>query len=214
MLNLGGIANVTLLPGGLGIGAVLGFDTGPGNMVIDGVAALLSGGEVACDRDGAGAARGTVTADLLSRLLRHSYFAKAAPKSAGRESFGDHFVQEVVAAGRELGASDEDLLATVTELTAGSVVMAIALCVTDMGDLGRMIVSGGGVHNRTLMDRLAVLMNPVPVVRLEELGLPSDAKEAVAFAVLANETIHGIPSNVPAVTGARRSVVLGDIAPG
>ena len=105
-------------------------------------------------------------------------------------------------------------MATVTELTARSIVQSLVVCVADFPALGRMIVSGGGVHNRTLMERLAALMKPVAVAPLEDLGIPSDGKEAVAFAVLANEAIHGIPANVPAVTGARRRVVLGDITPG
>jgi anhydro-N-acetylmuramic acid kinase len=213
MLNVGGIANVTLLPKGLGADAVFGFDTGPGNMVIDGVFRSLSGGRDSFDRDGEAAAEGQVVPVLLDHLLEHPYYRERPPKSTGRETFGESYVHEIVTKARESGISDADLLATVTELTARSIVQALVVCVADFPALGRMIVSGGGVYNRTLMERLAVLMKPVSVVALDEVGLPPDAKEAVAFAVLANEAVHGVPANVPAATGARRRVVLGDITP-
>ncbi len=214
LLNLGGIANVTLLPKGLGLESVLAFDTGPGNMVLDGLSRVLGDGRSAFDAGGEWAARGSVNEDLLDRLLEHPYFGRRPPKSTGREAFGDAFVKRVMEDGRALAVSNDDLMATATELTARTVAQAVVVCVADPATLGKMIVSGGGVHNRTLMERLSRLMKPVPVVRLEEVGFPSDAKEAIAFAVLANETIHGLPSNVPGVTGARRAVVLGQITSG
>ncbi len=213
MLNVGGIANVTLLPKGLGLEAISAFDTGPGNMVIDGLARALSRGEKAYDLDGERAARGRVVDELLDRFLEHRFFRDRPPKSTGREMFGDAFVKRLIEEGRSLGATDDDLLATATELTARSIVQSVVVCVADPSALGKMIVSGGGVHNRTLMAGLTRLMRPVPVAPLEDIGLPSDAKEAVAFAVLANETIHGRASNVPGVTGARRAVILGQIIP-
>jgi len=214
LLNLGGIANVTLLPRGLGLETVTAFDTGPGNMVIDGLSRILSADEAPFDRNGDRAGEGRLVEGLLTRLLEHPYFRERPPKSTGREVFGETFVEQVMEMGRALGASNEDLLATATELTARTVAQAIAVWVADPASVGRMIVSGGGIHNRTLMKRLSTLMKPIPVVRLEEMGFPSDAKEAIAFAVLANETAHGLPSNVPGATGARRAVVLGELVPG
>jgi len=214
MLNLGGIANVTFLPKGRDAGAVLGFDTGPGNMVLDGIVRVLTGGRESFDRGGARAAAGRVHASLLEELLKHPFFRLGGPKSTGRETFGGTYAARLVDKARKAGLSDEDLLATAAELTATTVAQAVVLSVANPSALGRVVVSGGGVHNDHLMERLAHLMKPVPVAPLETMGLSSDAKEAVAFAVLARETIHGRPSNLPAVTGARRPVVLGDITPG
>ncbi|HVY62397.1 MAG TPA: anhydro-N-acetylmuramic acid kinase [Planctomycetota bacterium] len=207
--NIGGIANVTLLSGT--IDDVFAFDTGPGNMIVDHVARAVAADETAFDEDGKLSALGEVDAELLGRLLDHDYLALPPPKTTGREMFGREFSQKLV---------DEydpmrllDLLATVVRFTADSIARAYRDFIFPRFKVDEVIVSGGGVHNLTLLGRLREALAPVPVRTLEDLGLSSDAKEAVAFAILANETIAGHPSNVPSATGALRPVVLGKIVP-
>jgi len=207
--NIGGIANVTLLPGTLD--EVVAFDTGPGNMVIDHVARAVMADESACDTDGKLSALGKVDEALLDRLLAHPYLALPPPKTTGREMFGRAFSQVLVEQYDPLALLD--LLATVVRLTADSIFRAYRDFIFPRYRVDEVIVSGGGVHNRTLMGRLRALFHPIPVRTLEDLGLSSDAKEAVAFAILANETISGNPGNVPSATGALRPVVLGKIVP-
>jgi anhydro-N-acetylmuramic acid kinase len=201
LLNLGGIANVTILPEDRE--GVLAFDTGPGNMIIDAVTGILTDGEETVDRGGRIARGGAVDDHLLRDLLDHPFLHRPPPKSTGREVFGRAFVDDILRR-RE---PDADLLRTVTELTAASVADAIRRYEVD-----EVIASGGGTHNETLMTSLRRRLDPIPLRRLEEVSeIPGDAKEAVAFAVLANEAIHGHPANVPAATGARGPVILGKI---
>lgn len=214
MLNLGGIANVTFLPKSGPLSAVRAYDTGPANLVMDGLARALSGGQSQCDTDGRLATSGRLVPEILDRCLEHPYFRRSPPKSTGREAFGDPFVDEILLVGRSSDAGPGDLLATATELTARTVAEAILGHSPGRPPVGRVVVSGGGVHNPALMDRLHERLMPIPVVTLEALGIPPDAKEALAFAVLANESVHGIKANVPGVTGARRSVVLGEVTLG
>jgi anhydro-N-acetylmuramic acid kinase len=192
-LNIGGIANVTVIPANASIEDVIAFDTGPGNMVID---ALM--GEAKFDRDGATARSGRVDQPLLEELLADPYFGLAPPKSAGREQFGGSFAERF----RDLPLPDA--AATATELTAQSI--ARALCHYPQAD--EVIVSGGGVHNSYLMERLRTVL-PVTVKTSDEYGVDPDAKEAIAFAVLAYESFHGRPGNLPRATGARAAVILG-----
>ncbi|MGH9342806.1 MAG: anhydro-N-acetylmuramic acid kinase, partial [Terriglobia bacterium] len=208
-LNLGGIANITAIPPGARIEDVLGFDTGPANIVIDGLMLRITRGEGFYDVDGAWARRGEVIKPLLATLLRMEFFHRPPPKSAGREQFGDEFVHRHFLAGRR--ARPQDLLATATELTARSVAGAITRFVMPRGRFHRLIVSGGGTHNRFLMERLRELLPGLAFHTSTDFGLPVDAKEAIAFALLADRTLHGLPGNLPAVTGARRAVVLGKI---
>ena len=213
-LNIGGIANVTLLPDEAAGGrdAIRAFDTGPGNMVIDACARLASDGAADFDRDGAAAARGTPDHALLDELLADEYFARPAPKSTGRERFGAAYAAHVWERGRELGLHPDDVIATVTALTARTIAAQVpARC-------RRVIASGGGVHNRTLLDMLQSAVGRPPaharIERSDVHGVAADAKEAVAFALLACEAIAGNVNHLPSTTGASRAAVLGSITPG
>lgn len=208
VVNLGGIGNVTFLPAGGGLAQVRAFDTGPGNMLLDGIVQRRTAGRQAMDRDGRAAARGRVDPALLARLLAHPFLKRRPPKSTGREEFGRPFLESLMA-GRRL--STQDLLATCsffTALTVGSARRWLP------GPVEEVIVAGGGARNRTVMSDLAAVFDPVPVRKLDDLGWSSKAFEAIAFAVLAYQTLRGEPANVPAVTGASHPVVLGSIVPG
>ncbi len=207
--NIGGIANVTLVTGE--IEDLLAFDTGPGNMPLDELVRIHSRGEEEYDRDGRLAAHGRVDEDLLRRLLAHDYLPKAPPKSTGRETFGKDYVMAVLRERANL--SLRDVLATMTEFVARSIRRAYEDFVFPKSPVREILVSGGGVRNLTLMAHLRRLFDPIPVRSIAERGIDPDLKEAVAFAVLANETICGNPNNVPAATGARWPVILGKISP-
>jgi anhydro-N-acetylmuramic acid kinase len=205
ILNLGGIANITLLPAG---GDVWAYDTGPANMPLDAFVDQRSRGESTFDRDGAIASRGRVDEELLAFMLADDYFAQPPPKSTGRERFGSHFLARF---GERLGRlSIEDGAATLTELTAASVAQAIAAANLDRP---RVLAGGGGAHNGMLLGRIAARLPDARVETTDAVGVPVDAKEALAFAILGYETLRGRPSNVPAATGATRAVPLGAIAP-
>jgi len=212
LLNIGGIANVTYLPPAGRPDQVVAFDTGPGNMLLDALTALVTKGRRSYDRGGALAARGTVAHGLLRRWLRHAYFRRKPPKSTGRETFGAAFAQRLREQGRAL--SDADLLATATAFTAASIRQAWEQFVRPLGRLDEVLASGGGCHNATLLRQLAERFAPIPVRTTDEEGVPVDAKEAWAFAILAHETMAGRPGNLPSATGARRPAVLGTIVPG
>jgi anhydro-N-acetylmuramic acid kinase len=209
--NIGGIANLTAIVPAASPEQIIAFDTGPGNMVIDAVVDQLYG--KGYDRDGRLAASGRVLAEILPSLLRAPYFLHRPPKTAGREEFGREFVAEFLRRCR--GSRKQDIVATATALTVRSIADALRrFVVRKKGVFEDLIVSGGGAKNPTL---LAMLRNEVSEfglrVRLsDDFGLPSDAKEAVAFAVLAFRTWHRQPSNIPAATGARRTAILGKIS--
>jgi anhydro-N-acetylmuramic acid kinase len=209
-LNIGGIANFTVIPANAKPEQVFGFDTGPGNMVIDGLVRHFTHGKKAYDAGGRWAARGEVIEPLLGRMLRLPFFALQPPKSAGREQFGPYFIQQFFLKRRS--ARPEDLLRTATELTARTIADALERFVLGKILIRRLIISGGGAHNRLLMARLGELLPNLRIHRADEFGLEVDAKEAIAFAVLADRTMHGLPGNLPSVTGARRPVVLGKIS--
>jgi anhydro-N-acetylmuramic acid kinase len=210
-VNLGGISNVTYLPAGKGLDAVLAFDTGPGNMVMDGLVRRLTKGRETMDRGGKLAAKGKVAVGLLAKLLAHPYLKRQPPKSTGREEFGEVCVEQILAAQKAHRLKPEDLLATCslfTAITIGSARRWLG------GPTDEVLVGGGGVRNRSLMGNLASVFSPVPVRTLDGAGWPSKAFEAVAFAVLAYQTFHGECANVPSVTGASHPVILGAIVPG
>jgi len=190
-LNIGGIANITVIPAGARPEDVIAFDTGPGNMVMDVVAPPF-------DRDGAKAQAGQVNAALLERLLADPYYHRAPPKSCGREQYGAEFV-------RDSGID----IATATELTARTIALAIGRYPATR----EVIVSGGGAHNGYLMERLRALV-VARVTTSAEFGIGVDAKEAILFAVLAYETFHGRAGNLPPATGARKLMILGKISHG
>ncbi len=209
--NIGGIANVCYLPAGGKIGDIVAFDTGPGNMVLDALTQRLTAGKQRYDRDGALAAAGHVHMPLLTELLTHSYFALPPPKSTGREEFGETFTARCRERAETLGIAQRDLLATLTAFTAATIARAYRNFLLPRGPIETVICGGGGVHNVTLMGHLRRELAPARVTTHSEFGVPDDAKEAIAFALLAYETLHDRPSNVPAATGATRSAILGKI---
>lgn len=209
--NIGGIANVTYLPAGGGIEDVLAFDTGPGNMVIDRLIGRLTQGQKAYDAGGDMAGRGTVHAALLGELLRHPYFRRRPPKTTGREVFGTQFTDAFYRRARALRISPQDMLATATALTARSIAEAYRKFLPAQVD--EMILCGGGAWNVTLVAMLQSAMPETRILRMSDLGISPDAKEAISFAILAYATVHGLADNVPAATGARRAAVLGKIVP-
>jgi len=210
--NIGGIANVTYLPALARTDQVpFAFDTGPGNMLIDDAAGRASGGVLHFDRDGALAARGRVDEDLLGELLADAYFAQPPPKTTGRERFGEQLGAEIWRRALASGTEVSDVVATVTALTAESIARAYRDFLPEMPD--QVIASGGGTRNPTLMAMLREQLPGVDVVTSDLVGLDPEAKEAVAFAVLAYETWHHRPANMPAATGADHPVILGSITP-
>ena len=214
LLNLGGMANVTWLARAGSLADVVAFDTGPGNSVLDALMSLRSGGRETHDRDGAVAARGRVNEALLAELLEDPFFALTPPRSTGREHFGDAYAVQLLDLGRALGLSEEDVLATAVELTAASVAGALQRFIVPHGRPDAVYVSGGGVRNRTLMHALERHIAGVSLQPLAVLGVPPEAKEALAFAFLAHQTLCGLAGNVPSATGAAHPVVLGHITPG
>jgi len=224
--NIGGIANLTAIPAGASLRQVLAFDTGPGNMVIDAVMEELFGRRY--DRDGKVAASGRVLDGVIARLVRAHFFRQKPPRTAGREEFGREYVGRFLQICR--GASRPDVVATATALTVRSIADAVQRFVLPRFGVRRgivaravarqqrrnheMIVSGGGAKNPTLM---AMLRDEIAALGIalhfsDEFGLPAEAKEAVAFALLAHETWHRRPANVPSATGAKRAAILGKIS--
>jgi anhydro-N-acetylmuramic acid kinase len=193
-LNIGGIANITILPAGIA------FDTGPGNIVIDQLVERLTQGKQRFDRNGSIAAKGHVNRPLLDSLLSDKYYKAKPPKTAGREQYGSAFVDRLVTTSLPL----EDLIATATALTAATIAAAIPAT-------SEVIASGGGAHNRQLMAQLAAFLPNSRVTTTAEFGIDPDAKEAIAFAILAHRTWHRRTGNLPSATGARKPVILGKV---
>ena len=209
-LNIGGIANITVVTPSFE--EVLAFDTGPGNMAIDGAVRLLTRGAQQMDKDGAAAARGDVIDEFLEFLLDHPYFSRVPPKSTGREEFGaEVYLRDALAARKDHPFDDH--IATVTTAVAYSIIRAYNRFVHPQYDVSRLIVSGGGAMNQTLIRYLKQGLPNIKVRTSDEYGIPHHAREAIAFAILGNETICGTPANVPHATGARHSVILGKITP-
>ena len=208
-LNIGGIANITAIPPSAKAHQVMAFDTGPGNMVMDALAAEWTSGRQRFDRNGRMAAKGRVDRRLLDRLLADPYYRRRPPKTAGREQYGAEFVARLKTARLPM----PDLIATATAFTAATIAGGIERFVAPGMRMDELIASGGGVHNARLMEYLAALLPGLRITTSDEFGVDVDAKEAVAFAVLAYETARRRPSNLPSATGARRSVVLGKITP-
>jgi anhydro-N-acetylmuramic acid kinase len=209
--NIGGIANVTFVPAGCEQEDIVAFDTGPGNMVIDGVVRLVGGGKQRFDRGGKLAARGTVDKGLLNDLLRHPFLRRRPPKSTGREEFGVAFAEQIYRRGIEKGLADAGIVATVTAFTAQSIARAYHRFLPVMPD--EMILCGGGAHNHSLIEMLHGELPEVKMLSTDDFGISVDAKEAVSFAILAWATINGLTNNVPGATGAKEPVVLGKIVP-
>jgi anhydro-N-acetylmuramic acid kinase len=209
--NIGGIANLTAIPAGASAKQVTAFDTGPGNMVIDAVTEPLFG--KAYDKDGRIASTGSVIDPVLASILRAPFFRQRPPKTAGREEFGREFVQHFLKQCE--GADKRDIVATATALTARSIADAIKRFIVKPSRVYKeIVVSGGGTKNATLLAMLANELQPLGITigSSDEFGVPSDAKEAVAFALLAYRTWNRQPSNIPSATGAKRPAILGKIS--
>jgi anhydro-N-acetylmuramic acid kinase len=202
-LNIGGIANVTIIPAGAMIEDVVAFDTGPGNMVMDQLVAEFTEGRQTYDRGGQIAAAAEPNLPLLRDLLRDPYYRREPPKTAGREQYGAAFIERLTASGAGL----PNLIATAGLLTVSTIARSIG---PDPGDL---IVSGGGAHNGFLMSHLHAFLPDMQIATTRDYGIDPDAKEAIAFALLAYETWRHRPSNVPSATGAKHPTVLGKISP-
>lgn len=209
ILNVGGIANVSVLPADARRESVFAFDTGPGNMVVDGVVARLTEGQERLDRDGARAARGRVREDILERLLRHDFLGRPPPKSTGRETFGAPFIDELLRVATGLPA--DDIVATATALTAHSIARAYRDFVAPVAQVDEVVVAGGGARNPTLVRMLRDALGGVALRTIDQLGIPAAAKEALSFAILGAFALRGEPNTLPRCTGAARAVVAGAI---
>jgi len=211
-LNIGGIANLTVLPAGARASDVVAFDSGPGNMLIDGAVRHFSCGQESFDRNGEWAKRGRVDKNLFRWLMRHPFLRQPPPKSTGREMFGESFLQRILERSKRLGLAPHDVVATLTAFTASSVADAIEWFVLPkVGSVDELIVSGGGANNPVLMAMLKERMPQISIHRSDEFGINADAKEAIAFAVLAHRTVMGLAGNLPSATGAKMPVILGSI---
>lgn len=206
--NIGGIGNVTWLPPDASLSDVIAFDTGPGNMVIDAITEIATGGRQRFDDGGRIAARGSVNEALLARWLDDPYFSEVPPKTTGREHFGVQFARHLIEQTQDL--SVDDLVATATALTAHSIARAYRDFIAPRGPIDEIVLGGGGSSNPTLVGMLRDLLQGSRIVTHEELGIDSSAKEAIGIAIIANDSIAGFSTNVPGATGAR-STVLGKI---
>lgn len=212
--NIGGMANLTRVPAAGSDEALVAFDTGPGNALIDAAVELATGGAESFDRDGGWARRGAIDRPLLDRLLDEPYFRRPPPKSTGRERFGREYVRELARRHPPADADGwADLIATLTALTARSIALAVRRWAAP-GDGADLVVTGGGALNPTLMAMIRHELDPLPVETGDVLGVDSAAKEALAFAVLAWAHVVRRPANVPSVTGAAGPRVLGSLTPG
>lgn len=212
--NIGGIANVTVLPPGAGLDEIYAFDTGPGNMVIDEAMRILYGLDY--DEGGSTASRGSPDGRLLEELMRHPFVRSPPPKTAGRREFGRRFVERVVRRGLSLGLSREDVVATLATFVVKSIVYNYDRYILRRygGRISEVVLGGGGARNRYLVRELERELRErgLRLTTHEELGIDSKYKEALGIAVLAHEALSGIPNNAPRATGARRQVVMGIIA--
>ncbi len=208
-LNIGGIANLTAIPAGAGPEEVIAFDTGPGNMVMDALVSEYTNRRQQFDRNGAIAAGAHLNRELLEVLLLDGYYRENPPKTAGREQYGKEFVARLKRTGLPL----PELIATATMFTACTIAIGIERFVKARMKPDDLIVSGGGAHNRQLMGNLQALLPDLRFVTTQDFGIDVDAKEAIAFAILAGETYRGKPGNLPNATGARGLVILGKITP-
>ncbi len=209
LLNIGGISNLTVLPASGGSDEVFAFDTGPGNMLIDGVVQALFGERY--DEGGRIASSGSVDEGLLAGLLTDPYYEAPPPKSTGREKYTAELVRSVLDSAIEAECPDADIVTTVAELTARTIADSVDRFVRSRCSPKQLLAAGGGVHNEYVMARLGRLLPDIEVTTVQSAGVDPDAKEAVCFALLAHETLSGRSTNLPSVTGASRGTVLGKI---
>jgi anhydro-N-acetylmuramic acid kinase len=210
--NIGGIGNVTWVPPGGVWEAMLAFDTGPGNALIDHATWRLSGGMQRFDADGAQAGAGRVHDGLLAELLGHPYFPLQPPKSTGRELFGAQFADPFIDRCLQRGMPTADILATLTAFTAHSIADQYRRFLPGRPD--EVVVGGGGSRNPVLMQLLSDLLDPAQIRQHEDFGLPSLGREAVYFALMGHEALFGRPNTIPSCTGATHAVVMGKLVPG
>jgi anhydro-N-acetylmuramic acid kinase len=210
-LNIGGIANITVIPAAARPEQVTAFDTGPGNMIVDALVRHYSRGRAAFDCDARLAVRGQLEPQLLQKLLAHHYVYERPPKTTGREQFGDTFARKIIAWARRHRAQPNDMIRTATLFTPLSIAEALNRFVLPRTKIQELIVSGGGARNPLMMAQLAALLPAIAVRTSDEFGIPSQAKEAFAFAILAYEAFRGRANNLPSATGAKRPAVLGKI---
>jgi len=211
-LNLGGIANLTVLPRAAKPQQVLAFDTGPANMLIDALVSHFTRGRQRFDKNARLALEGRSFPALLDAFMSDPYLKLAPPKSTGREYYGHAYLKKILALGRHHRARPNDLIRAATIFTALSVVDALNRFVLPKTKIQQLIVSGGGTHNPLILAQLSAALPGIEVLPSSRLGIPEDAKEAFAFAVLAYETFHQRPSNLPSATGARGPAILGKIS--
>ena len=211
-LNLGGIANITVLPRAVKPQQVFAFDTGPANMLIDALVTHFTHGRSRFDENAQFALQGRSIPALLNELLRDPYLKLPPPKSTGREYYGHAYLKKLLALGRLLRAKPNDLIRAATIFTALSVVDALNRFVLPEAKIDQLIVSGGGAHNPLILGQISAALPGIEVLPSSRLGIPEDAKEAFAFALLAYEAVHQRPANLPSATGARGSAVLGKIS--
>jgi anhydro-N-acetylmuramic acid kinase len=211
--NIGGIGNATFIPAGARRDnpEVIAFDTGPGAMLIDAAAYRLSRGRMRMDRGGIRARRGRVNGAMLAELMRNPYFARRPPKSTGREEFGEQFFATVMRTARRFGVRGDDLIATLTALTAHSMADAVRRFIMPRGRVAQLIATGGGARNPSLLAMLAAELPELEVATAESVGVDGDSLEAVAFAILGYRMLRGEPGSIPSVTGARMPAVLGKL---
>jgi anhydro-N-acetylmuramic acid kinase len=212
--NIGGISNVTVLTAGGGLMDVVAFDTGPGNMLIDGAIGFLTRGQELFDKDGVRATRGRVHQPLVDELRAHPFFQRHPPKSTGREAFGAVFLDRILARRMDLGVTDDDLIATLTAFTVSTIAEAYQKFILPRHSAVESILCGGGSRNPVLTSWLRRELPEVTWRVSDDFGISADALEAVIFAVLAHETVCGRSANVPSATGAERQVILGKVVPG
>lgn len=210
-LNIGGIANLTVIPRNAKPEQVFAFDTGPGNMIIDALVRHFTRGRQSFDRDAKIAQRGKLLPDLLDELLADPYLRLRPPKTAGREQYGEPYLRKCLTWGRDHRSKPDDLIRTATIFTAVSIVDAFSRWIRPRAKIQQLIVAGGGARNPVICVQLAAALRGVELVPSDRLGVPGDAKEAFAFAVLAYESLHRRPGNLPSATGAKRSAILGKV---
>jgi anhydro-N-acetylmuramic acid kinase len=211
-LNLGGIANITILPPACKPSSILGFDTGPANILIDALVTRFTRGRQRFDEGARLALKGRSMPELVKQLMRDPYLRLGPPKSTGREYYGEAYVRRIIALGRRYRAKPNDLIRAATLFTALSIADALIRVVLPKTKVDQLIVSGGGARNPLILAQIAALVPDIEIVPSSHFGIPVDAKEALAFALLAYETFHHRPSNLPSATGASRPAILGKIS--
>ncbi|MGC8948416.1 MAG: anhydro-N-acetylmuramic acid kinase AnmK [Thermoprotei archaeon] len=211
--NIGGIANVTVVPKDATLDNVYGFDTGPGNMMIDAAVKILTKGKLTYDKNGNLAFSGRVQEKLLRQLMKHPYILTLPPKTTGREMFGENYTRRLIIKWLHNGYTPEDIITTLTEFTVQSIIENYKHFIFPKHNVSEVILGGGGAYNKYIVSRLKEELKHIKISLHEDYGIQSKLKEALAISILANETLNGNTNNIPNVTGATRPVVMGKIIP-